>query len=193
MTKTEQAVWIAHSLFERGRVSGASANLSFADGERILITRSGSCFGTLTAADFSVLDREGTLLEGRPASKEWPLHLMLYAHLPQCEAVIHTHSPYATLWSCLEEAQGSTPWPLYTPYLRMRLGNVGRIPYAEPGTQRLFDQARKSLNGARGYLLAHHGPIVAAKDLMAAFCDLEEMEESARTAWLLRGSGAKTI
>ena len=43
----EQALWIAHSLFDRGKTSGTTANLSFRYGDLIYITCSGSCFGTL--------------------------------------------------------------------------------------------------------------------------------------------------
>ena len=193
MTQIEQAIFIAHSLFERGKVSGSAANLSFAEGDRILISRSGSSFGTLSEQDFSVIDREGRLLSGPAPSKEYPLHLMLYEHLPQTGAVLHTHSLYATLWSCLTPYAKGMPWPPYTPYLAMRLGAIGRVPYAKPGSEQLFSLARESLDGSRAYLLEHHGPIVAAANLQQAFYDLEELEESAKTAWLLRGTDAKPI
>ncbi|MEM6988416.1 MAG: class II aldolase/adducin family protein, partial [Pseudomonadota bacterium] len=37
---------------------------------------------------------------------------------------------------------------------------------------------------------AHHGPVVAAKDLEAACYAMEELEETAKLALLLRGSDA---
>jgi len=193
MDKMEQAIWIARSLFERGKVAGSAANMSFMDNDLVYITRSGGSFGTLTAEDFSVIDRNGTLISGKPASKEYPLHLMMYNRLPDVGAVLHTHSMYATMWSCMNEVEPGKPWPSYTPYLEMRLGSIGRIPYAKPGSKELFDGAAAALTDARGYLLENHGPIVAAKDLMTAFYDMEELEESARTAWLLRGTDARTI
>lgn len=192
-TQMDQALWIAHALFERGKVAGSAANLSFREGELIYITSSGSSFGTLTAEDFSIIDRQGLAVSGKRASKEYPLHLMMYDYLPGTGAVLHTHSTYATLWSCMNEIAPGQPWPAYTPYLAMRLGKIGRIPYAKPGSQQLFEQAQASLNGCRGYLLENHGPIVAAKDLMNAFYDMEELEESAKTAWLLRETPARMI
>ena len=78
-------------------------------------------------------------------------------------------------------------------FIKMRLGTVGIIPYARPGSEALFETARRALNGSRGYLLKNHGAIVASKDMMSAFCDMEELEESARTAWLLRETDAQTI
>ena len=51
--KLEDAVWVAHSLFERGKTSGSSANMSFLHDGNVYITASGTCFGTLTADDFA--------------------------------------------------------------------------------------------------------------------------------------------
>lgn len=50
--KLEDAVWAAHSLFERGKTSGSSANMSFAHDGKIYVSASGTCFGTLTAGRF---------------------------------------------------------------------------------------------------------------------------------------------
>lgn len=50
--KLEAAIWAAKSLFERGRTSGSSANLSFLHDGKLYITASGSCFGRLTREDF---------------------------------------------------------------------------------------------------------------------------------------------
>lgn len=50
--KLEDAVWAAHSLFERGKTSGSSANMSFYHDGKIYVSASGTCFGTLTKDDF---------------------------------------------------------------------------------------------------------------------------------------------
>ena len=42
-----QAVWVAHALFDRGKTTGTTANISFINENRIYISCSGSCFGTL--------------------------------------------------------------------------------------------------------------------------------------------------
>ena len=48
-----KAIWVANSLFNRGKVSGSSANLSFLYEDCIYITGSGTCFGTLKKEDFA--------------------------------------------------------------------------------------------------------------------------------------------
>lgn len=191
--KFDDAIWVAKSLFERGKTAGSSANLSFLHEDRIYITGSGTCFGKLSRDSFSVLDISGKRLNDVEPSKECPLHLSMYAKKSEATAVIHTHSYYAVLWSCLSHDNPDDIIPAYTPYLHMRLGTVGLVPYAPPGTQELFDAFRARLNHNNGYLLANHGPVVAGKDLFSAFYALEELEESAHIAWDFQGRNISAI
>ncbi|MDR1733235.1 MAG: class II aldolase/adducin family protein [Synergistaceae bacterium] len=186
LEKIELAIWIGKSLFERGKTAGASANMSFLHDDRIYITGTGTCFGTLTRDSFAAVDRSGNLLEGLPPSKEMPLHLALYNKKPKTGAVIHTHSFHSVLWSCLAHDNPTDVIPSWTPYLKNRLGTVGIIPYAPPGSQELFRLFGERVEKSDGYLLANHGPVVGDKNLMSAFHSLEELEESARVAWALK-------
>ncbi len=187
--KLEQAVWVAHSLFERGRTAGSSANMSFCHEGRIYITASGSCFGTLGAEDFAAITMEGKPLGEQKPSKEWPLHLALYEKSPEIGAVLHTHSCYAVLWSFVPGLPEQDCIPDHTPYLKMKLGTVGTVPYEKPGSQALFDAFRQRVEQSDGFLLKNHGPVVPGKDMMDAFYCLEELEESARIAWELFRAG----
>lgn len=98
--KLEQAVWVAHTLFQLGRTSGSSANLSFLHQGEIFITASGSCFGRLRAEEFAVIDMQGTSRNGKKPSKEWPLHRDYYGKDDAIQCVIHTHGALRVLWSC---------------------------------------------------------------------------------------------
>lgn len=191
--KLEQVVWISHSLFERGKTAGSTANISFRHGDKIYISGSGTCFGTIKAEEFSVIDLNGNHLEGRKPSKEFPLHLAIYNKSDKVGAVIHTHSFYATLWSCIDHENEKDCIPQYTPYLHMKLGTVGLIPYGKPGSEALFSAFRERINDSDGYLLKNHGPITGGKDLMDAFCILEELEESCKVAWELKDVKANLI
>lgn len=193
--KMEIACWIANSLFMRNRVNGSSANMSFCHKDHIYITSSGTCFGSLDEDDFSELDFSGKLLNGRKPSKEFPLHQMLYQNTSKVQAVIHTHSFYSTIWSCLKHKNSNDIIPRYTPYLEMKIGKIGLIPYAPPGTKELFLAFAERVNLSDGYILANHGPIIAGKNLLEAFYGLEELEESAKIAWHLKDkdSGGRLI
>lgn len=186
--KLEDAVWAAHSLFERGKTSGSSANMSFAHNGHIYVTASGSCFGTLKKDDFSCIDKDGSVISGKKPSKEWPLHTALFEKDPDIGAVIHTHSTYAVLWSFVPASDEKDCIPAHTPYLKMRLGSVGLIPYEKPGSEALFSAFRERVMDSDGFLLKNHGPIVPGKTIMDAFYSLEELEESAHIAWELRNN-----
>lgn len=182
-----QAEWIGKQLFGRNKVSGSSANMSFLYNEKIYITGSGTCFGNLTERSFAICDMTGRCLNEIPPSKELPIHLMMYLKdKSNVRAVIHTHSFYATLWSCLKHDEHETDViPQYTPYLKMKLGKIVMVPYGKPGSEELFLNFKKSLTEDNGYLLSNHGPVVGGKTLMDAFYCLEELEESAHIAWEL--------
>lgn len=192
--KLEHAVWAARSLFDRGKTSGSSANLSFRHGDSIYITGSGTCFGTLTEESFSRITMQGQHLDGIRPSKEYPLHLMCYEKSPDIHAVIHTHSFYAALYSCVCNTSRNVDFqcqytesavPAYTPYLQMKVGTVGLVPYAKPGSEELFGLFRNTVQDSDAYLLANHGPIVPGRSIMDAFYGLEELEESCHIAWEL--------
>jgi ribulose-5-phosphate 4-epimerase/fuculose-1-phosphate aldolase len=191
--KKKMAAWVGKTLFDRGKTSGASANMSFLHEDRIYITGTGSCFGDLTEKSFSEIDINGQHLGGPPPSKELPLHCCLYRKKSKTGAVIHTHSFYSVLWSCLKHNNVTDIIPRYTPYLQMRLGTVGLIPYARPGSSELFELFEKFIDKSDGYLLANHGPVVGGTDILSAFFALEELEESAKIAWTLRKENANII
>lgn len=193
LDKIEDAIWIANSLFERGKTSGSTANLSFLHEGKVYISGTGTCFGTLSQEMFSVIDLDGNHLDGVKPSKEYPLHTLFYKKNPDVKAVIHTHSFYATLWSCYCRSDGRNVVPHYTPYLRMKVGDIGSVAYALPGSKELFQAFSEVLDDRCGYLLQNHGPVVGAVDLFSAFYGLEELEESAHIAWELRHSGLAHI
>lgn len=182
--KIQDAIWIAGQLFSRGKATGSSANLSFLHKGEIYITGSGTCFGRLTPDSFSRIKQDGTV-EGIKPSKELPLHKMYYEKSDSIQAVIHVHSFYATMYTFLPHDNEKDIVPDYTPYLKMKVGTVGLVPYAKPGSEELFSYFREALPFSDAFLLAQHGPVVGGVSLMDAFYGLEELEESCRIAWTL--------
>lgn len=191
--KYADAIWIAKALFDRNKATGSSANLSFKHDGRIYITGTGTCFGRLGEEDFAILDGDGNSLGGAKPSKEYPLHLSCYRHDPEANAVIHTHSFYATAWSSLEGIDPNDAVPKYTPYLDMKLGTIRTVPYATPGTKELFELFASRLGDSKGYLLCNHGPVVFGSSLLDAFYGIEELEESCRMAFFLNDKKGKII
>ncbi|RLQ90178.1 class II aldolase/adducin family protein [Planomicrobium sp. Y74] len=184
--KYNDAIWVAHSLFNRGKASGSIANLSFVHDDKVHITGTGTCFGTLKKTDFSIVDLQGNQYNDLKPSKELPLHLTVFKEKHDAKAVVHVHSIYSVLWSCLPGLDEIDCLPDHTPYLKMKLGTVGLVPYEKPGSPELVTAFEERVNLSDGWLLAHHGPVVPGKSMMEAFFAYEELEESAHIAWELR-------
>jgi ribulose-5-phosphate 4-epimerase/fuculose-1-phosphate aldolase len=176
------------SLFARGLSGGSSGNLSARlDDGRFLVTPTGRSLGTLTPADLSLLDRDGTHLDGPAPTKEWPLHAAFYTTRPQTGAVVHLHSTYATALSVLDGLDAGNVLTPITPYAIMRLGKVALLPFFVPGDTAMGDAVR-ALNGRHAaVLLANHGPVVSAPTLDDAVAGAEEFEETAKLLILTAG------
>ena len=176
------AIWSAHQLFARGLATGSTGNVSFREGDTIFVSKSGSCFGSLNDDSFAKISIDGKLLSGKP-SKEWPMHLALYQQQKDTRAVIHTHSFYSALFSCMKDVQQKiNSLFAYTPYLEMQTkGLIQVIPYAEPGSNELFHAFFEKVDvDTNTYLLSNHGVVVGATDMIKAFCLLEEVEQTCK-------------
>jgi hypothetical protein len=122
------------SLFERGLTAGSSGNLSARLTDGFLVTPTNACLGFLEPDRLAKLDPDGQPISGDKPTKEVPLHLSFYRARPQAGGVVHLHSTYATLLSCLADADPANMIPPITPYVVMRVGRVPLIPYTHPGS-----------------------------------------------------------
>ncbi|MBD3642315.1 MAG: aldolase [Marinobacter sp.] len=181
------------SLFERGLTGGSSGNISVRVGDEWLVTPTNSSLGRLSTSEVSHLDGEGQLLAGKPPSKELALHQAFLSRRPQDRAVVHLHSTYATAWACLSHPDDLDVLPPLTPYSIMRLGKVALLPYRRPGDARMAEDITRLAAGHRAVLLANHGPLVAGRDLATAMSAIEELEETARLALVLRGEQPRLL
>lgn len=190
----EQICGQAASIFQRGLTGGASGNISArTEDGGLLVTPTGSSFGSLDPARLSRFDASGRLVSGDPPTKEMPLHAAFYETRRAAGAVVHLHSSHAVALSMLPDADPDNFIPPYTPYAIMRLGKVKLLPFFVPGDPAMGEAVR-GLGGRRSaVMLAHHGPVVASKDLEAAVYAMEELEETAKLALLLRGTDARTL
>lgn len=181
---------LAQSLFDRGLTSGASGNISLrlSDG-RLLVTPTGSSLGALDPAHLSLIDVNGNRISGGAPTKEMALHTAFYGTRgAKAGAIVHLHSTHAVAVSMLPETDPDNALPPLTAYSIMRLGKVKLLPYFRPGDPAVGHAIRGLAGRRSAVLLANHGPVVAAKDLEAAVFAMEELEETARLALLVRGA-----
>ena len=55
----------------------------------------------------------------------------------------------------------------------MKVGTIGLVPYAKPGSNELFGYFEKAAPFSDAFILAHHGPVVGGTSLMETFFGLE--------------------
>lgn len=161
---------LAHDLAQAGRalaplMPATSGNLSARlPGGRLLITASGLDKGQLQVGDLLDVGPDLRSADGRRPSAETALHAVIYEALPSVGAVLHVHSPRATV---LSRHAGSTlwleGWELQKAFAGRHTHDQRlRVPVL-PNDQdmaRLAAAARPLLQGddlAPGLLLAGHG------------------------------------
>ncbi|MEC9196918.1 MAG: aldolase [Pseudomonadota bacterium] len=190
----EQICLLAKSMFDRGLTGGSTGNISARtpDGG-LLVSPTGTSFGRLDPARLSRFDVAGNLIGGDKPTKEMPLHSAFYETRNQCGAVVHLHSCHSVAWSLMPEADADNFLPPLTPYSIMKLGKVKLLPFFMPGDPAMGDAVRGLAGKRSAVMLANHGPVVAGKDVEAACNAIEELEDTARLAILMRGYEANQL
>lgn len=190
----EQICLLAKSMFDRGLTGGSTGNISARtpDGG-LLVSPTGTSFGRLDPARLSRFDAAGNLIGGDKPTKEMPLHSAFYETRKQCGAVVHLHSCHSVAWSLMPEVDADNFLPPLTPYSIMKLGKVKLLPFFMPGDPAMGDAVRGLAGKRSAVMLANHGPVVAGKDIEAACNAIEELEDTARLAILMRGYDANQL
>ena len=114
------------------------------------------------------------------------MHAALYRARPTTRGVVHLHSTHAVAVSCLADLDERSALPPLTAYFAMRVGRLPLVPYFAPGDPSLSIAVEKMAREHHAMLLANHGSVVAADDLLSAADAAEEIEETARLSLLLR-------
>ena len=154
--------------------TGTGGNLSILNRKEglIAISPSGINYLEMRPEDIVLLNIDGKIIEGsRRPSSELNFHTMLYLKRGDINAIIHTHSVYATTIACLN-------WEI--PAVHYLVGFSGNkvpvAPYATFGTKELADNISKTIGNYDAVLLANHGLITIGADLSSTFYIAEEIE-----------------
>ena len=164
-------------LIEKHLVAGSWGNISMKiDKDSYAITPSGRPYDSMVEDDIVIVNANGTKLagEGIPSS-ELPLHLAIYKNNPKINAVIHTHSIYASACSAMHR---QIP-PFIEDTARIAGGPIKVAKYAMSGTKELADNAVKAMGEANAVLLANHGAVCCGKSMSEALIVTEIVEKSA--------------
>tara|TARA_R110002110_G_scaffold263821_2_gene479517 strand:+ start:277 stop:924 length:648 start_codon:yes stop_codon:yes gene_type:complete len=190
----EQICLLAKSMFDRGLTGGSTGNISARTGDGgLLVSPTGTSFGRLDPGTLSHFDADGRLIGGDAPTKEMPLHQAFYDTRSTAGAVVHLHSCHSVALSMLPDTDPDNFLPPLTPYGIMKLGRVKLLPFFMPGDPAMGEAVRGLAGKRSAVMLANHGPVVAGKDVEAACNAVEELEDTARLAMMLRGMNARAL
>ena len=170
----EELVKYGKKLVTAGLTKGTGGNLSVFDraNGHVAITPSGIDFFEIQPEDIVIIDLDGKIVEGdRTPSSEWEMHLMPYRTRADIDAVIHAHTMYATVLACLREELPPTHYMIAVAGPTVRVAK-----YATYGTHELAINASEAMVDRKAVLLANHGILAGANDLLNAFNIVEEIE-----------------
>ena len=153
----------SNGLAAEGLLIGTAGNVSVRAGEHVAVTATGVVLGTAGPSDVTVVDLDGTVVDGDLApTSELELHLGIYRRYG-AGAVVHTHSPQATAVSLVLDELPCVH------YQQLALGGSVRVaPFAVFGSAELAASTLAALEGKSAALLANHGAIVHGPTLEAA-------------------------
>lgn len=173
-----QVVEYGRKMLEAGLTTGTGGNVSVLNREKGLmaISASGLDYRDAKPEDVVLMDLAGSIVESeRKPSSEFGFHTALYQKRPDINAVVHTHSVYATTVACLN---------MELPAVHYLVGFAGKkvplAPYATFGSPELAQNVVDTIGDYNAVLLANHGIITIGAEINNAFDAAEELELAAR-------------
>ncbi len=187
----EDVVKYCRKMITAGLTKGTGGNISILNRELGLmaVSPSGIDYIETTAADVVVMDLAGNVVDGRrKPSSEYELHRIFYVRRQDIDAVVHTHSVYATVLATLRQ-----PLPAAS-YLVAYSGlDVRCAEYASFGTTELAERTFDAMNERFAVLMANHGLLTGSKDILNAFNIAEQIEYCAEVYVKARAIGDPVI
>ena len=172
----------SRQMYDEHLVSATSGNISvrLPDNENAFaITPSSENYARMTPERIVIMTVDGEILSGpedaKPSS-EWKMHAALYKNKSNVNAIVHTHSPYATAFAVNRETI-----PMILIEMKPWLG--GDIPlaeYAPTGSAELGVNVARDIGSRSGCLLANHGVVAIASNLDLAYVRASYVEDAAK-------------
>ena len=174
---------VSNEIYDNGLVSGKAGNISKrikgSTGDIVAITPTQKSLSNLSQEDIVLVDMDGNALtKGKPSS-EVNMHLEIYKKRPDVNAIVHTHSTYATGFAFsnknIKRLEGFKKTK--NPYLP-------KIEYAKPGSSELAKNVSENIGDEEVLILKNHGVICASDNLKEAKLLAVYVEETAKTQFI---------
>ena len=164
---------------------GSEGNISYRQKNEIYITPSGIKTSNLKPKDISKVDLNGKVLNKNKPSSEILLHSWIYRNHKDIRAVVHSHSKWASILSCMRISIPSFH------YMVAEFGgnNIKCSKYATFGTEKLSKYVNEVLHKRKGCLIANHGQVTIGHNLEEAVdlsIALEKLSEQFYYLWITK-------
>jgi len=169
----------AKKVYSRGLVQAGEGNISIRvpNKEEIFITPTFNNYEDLEKAEIVRMKFDGSIISSeREPSSEYRLHVDIYRSRPRVNAVIHTHSPYATI---LSAARKKIPVLIEEQVIFLG-GFVNISEFASAHTEEFSTNVIEALGTRNGTLMANHGCIVCGRNMKHAIKMAELIEKLAK-------------
>ncbi|MHC1748351.1 MAG: class II aldolase/adducin family protein [Cellulosilyticaceae bacterium] len=184
----------AKKLYSEKLVAGTSGNISLRSTREgvstYFITPSGTSYDDMKEEDIVEITEEGVPCVSRQVpSSEWKMHLKVYKKYPNINAVVHTHSPFATAFAVNRETI-----PLILIEMKPFLGGDIKVsPFKPAGSLELGEAVVPYLETRKACLLANHGTLSCGVTMDEAFIASEYVEDAAKIYYFAKTSGTPVI
>ena len=167
---------IGKRMYDKNYCAANDGNISCRTADNaLLVTPSGVSKGFMTEDILVKTDLSGNILENpgdRRISSEVKLHLKVYQHRADVNAVVHAHPPAATAFACARKAMTR---PVVSEAV-LNLGEVPCAPFAVPGTDELAESIVPYVSDHAAVLMANHGAVTWGDSMIRAYYRLETLE-----------------
>ena len=118
-----------------------------------------------------------TLIYGdqRVPSSESLMHAAVYRHIPDCNAVVHTHSNGISVFAACEAGFAAVD-----PQVKELIGDVMVTAKARPGSPQLASAVAETMAKTHAAVIPHHGAVYTGPSIEVAFAIAEAVELRAR-------------
>ena len=143
---------------------GSEGNLSIKVKDKIIITPSGINYEDLNINKISEVDLEGYQINNNKPSSEIKMHIQIYKRRKEINSIVHCHSVWASIISCLRETITSFH------YMVAEFGgdDIKCSKYATFGSLELAKYIVQASTKRKGCLIANHGQVCFGKNIKEA-------------------------
>ena len=157
--------------------------------DHFLLNPHGLHWSEIRAGDLLLVDATGKVLEGGGKAEVSAIciHAPLHRRHPRGRCVLHTHMPYATALTAIEDGR-------LEPVIQNALRFYGDVAYDRDygGLAQDVDEGERiarAMGDKRVLFMANHGIIVVGDSIAAAFDDLYYLERACQTQVLAMSTG----